>query len=57
MTFLIVGSGLYGLTRNKLAHEKSKSYFIIEKRDRTCGNIVTEDLKGTPIHKYGQPLD
>lgn len=51
--FLIVGSGLYGLTWNKLAQEKGKSCLIIEKRDRIGGNIITEDWKGIPIHKYG----
>lgn len=51
--FLIVGSGLYGLTWNKLAQEKGKSCLIIEKRDQLGGNIITEDWKGIPIHKYG----
>lgn len=51
--FLIVGSGLYGLTWNKLAQEKGKSCLIIEKRDQIGGNIITEDWKGIPVHKYG----
>lgn len=51
--FLIVGSGLYSLTWNKLAQEKGKSCLIIEKRDRIGGNIITEDWNGIPVHKYG----
>lgn len=51
--YLIVGSGLYGLTWNKLAQQFNKSVLILEKRDRIGGNIVTEDWNGIPVHKYG----
>ena len=51
--YLIVGSGLYGLTWNKLAQLFGKDVLIIEKRDRLGGNIITEDWNGIPVHKYG----
>ena len=51
--YLIIGSGLYGLTWNKLAQLFGKDVLIIEKRDRIGGNIITEDWNGISVHKYG----
>lgn len=51
--FIIVGSGLYGLTFNYLARQEGYSCLIIERRKHIGGNIYTPIIDGIPIHQYG----
>lgn len=51
--FIIVGSGLYGLTFNYLARQAGYSCLIIERRKHIGGNIYTPIIDGIPIHQYG----
>ena len=51
--FIIVGSGLYGLTFNYLARQEGYSCLIIERRKHIGGNIYTPVIDGIPIHQYG----
>lgn len=51
--FIIVGSGLYGLTFNYLARKNGYKCLIVEKRPHIGGNIYTPIIDGIPIHQYG----
>lgn len=51
--FIIVGSGLFGLTFNYLAKQKGYTCCIIERRPHIGGNIYTPIIDNIPIHKYG----
>ena len=51
--FVIVGSGLYGLTFNYLARQHGYTCLIVEKRPHIGGNIYTPIVDGIPIHQYG----
>lgn len=51
--FIIVGSGLYGLTLARLLTNFGMKCLIIEKRDKLGGNIVCDQIEGINIHKYG----
>lgn len=53
MSYLIVGSGLYGATFARILAENNKKVFIIEKRNHIGGNCYTEKIDGINVHKYG----
>lgn len=50
---LIVGSGLYGATFAHLAMKQGKRCLVIEKRQKTGGNIRCESIEGINTHIYG----
>ena len=53
MSYLIVGSGLFGAV---FAHEAAKAgnkVTVIEKRDHIAGNIYTKEVDGIQVHVYG----
>ena len=51
--YLIVGSGLYGSIFAREATNKGYKCLVIDKRDNVGGNIYTEKVEGTNVHKYG----
>lgn len=51
--YLVVGSGLFGSTFARLAKDAGKSVIVVEKRDHIGGNVYTEEIEGTNVHKYG----
>ncbi len=51
--YLIVGSGLYGVTFAHLAHKQGKKCLVIDKRAHLGGNIYCESIEGINVHKYG----
>ena len=51
--YLIVGSGLYGITSARLLTNAGYKCLIIEQRDILGGNIVDENIDGILVHKYG----
>ena len=51
--YLVVGSGLFGATFANLAKKDNKNVLVIEKRNNIAGNIYTEEIEGTQVHKYG----
>lgn len=51
--YLIVGSGLYGVTFAHLAHKQGKKGLVIDKRAHLGGNIYCESIEGINVHKYG----
>ena len=51
--YLIVGSGLYGVTIAQQAKKAGKSVLVIDKRPNVGGNIYTEKVEGINVHKYG----
>ena len=51
--YLIVGSGLYGAVFAQQAQKKGKKVLVIDKRPNIAGNVYTEDIEKTHVHKYG----
>lgn len=51
--YLIIGSGLYGVTIAQQAKKAGKSVLVIDKRPNVGGNIYTEKVEGINVHKYG----
>lgn len=51
--YLIVGSGLFGVTCARKLADEGYSVCVIEKRSHIGGNIYTENIEGINIHKYG----
>lgn len=51
--YLIVGSGLYGVTFAHLAHKHGKKCLVIDKQAHLGGNIFCESIEGINVHKYG----
>ena len=51
--YLIVGSGLFGVTFANLAKKDGKKILVIEKRPNIGGNVYTEMIEGIHVHKYG----
>jgi UDP-galactopyranose mutase len=51
--YLIVGSGLFGITFARLATDAGKSCLIIDKRSHIGGNCYTENIEGINVHMYG----
>lgn len=51
--YLIVGSGIFGLTCARLLTDSGKRCLVIDKRDHIGGNCYTQNVKGIEVHKYG----
>lgn len=51
--YLIVGSGLFGITFARLATDAGRSCLVIDKRSHIGGNCYTEKIEGINVHKYG----
>lgn len=51
--FLVVGSGFFGSTFSRLAAEKNKTCYVVEKRNHIGGNCYTEKIENINVHKYG----
>lgn len=51
--YLIVGSGLFGLTCARILTDSGKHCLVIDKRSVLGGNCYTEDIAGIQVHKYG----
>jgi UDP-galactopyranose mutase len=51
--FLIVGTGLYGLTIARLLHDAGKKVFVIDKRAHIGGNCASCNINGIDVHLYG----
>lgn len=51
--YLIVGSGLFGVTFAHRAKEAGKSCLVIDKRPHLGGNVYCESCNGINVHKYG----
>lgn len=51
--YLIVGSGLFGVTFGHLAAKQGKKCLVIDKRSHLGGNIYCENIEGINVHKYG----
>ena len=51
--YLIVGSGLFGVTFAYKAHQAGKSCLVIDKRPQLGGNVYCEQTEGINVHKYG----
>ena len=51
--YLIVGSGLFGVTFARQALDQGNKVLIIDKRDHYGGNCYTENIDGIEVHKYG----
>lgn len=51
--YLIVGSGLFGITFAHLATKQGKKCLVIDKRPHLGGNVYCENIEGINVHKYG----
>jgi UDP-galactopyranose mutase len=51
--YLIVGSGLFGITFANIAKKNGKNCLIIDKRDHIGGNCYTKNIEGINVHMYG----
>lgn len=51
--YLIVGAGLYGSTFARLAAQKGKRCYVIDKRDKVAGNCADYLECGIHVHQYG----
>ena len=51
--YLIVGSGLFGVTFANLARKQGKRCLVIDKRVHAGGNVYCEEREGINVHKYG----
>lgn len=51
--YLIVGSGLFGVTFAYMAKQAGKKCMVIDKRQHIGGNVYCENIKGINVHKYG----
>ena len=51
--YLIVGSGLYGVTLARELTDAGKTVLVIEKRNHIGGNVYTEKIEDINVHKYG----
>ena len=51
--YLVVGSGLYGSVFAQQAKKAGKKVLVIDKRPHIAGNVYTETIEGTHVHKYG----
>ena len=51
--YLIVGSGLFGVTFAHLATKQGKKCLVIDKRPHLGGNVYCENIEGINVHKYG----
>lgn len=53
MRYLIVGSGLFGSIYARELALAGYPVQVIERRHHIAGNIYTEDIEGTQVHRYG----
>ena len=53
ITYLIVGSGLFGSVFAREATDKGYKVLVIDKRNHLGGNIYDEEITGLPVCKYG----
>ena len=51
--YLIVGSGLFGVTFAYFAKRRGKKCLVIDKRPHLGGNVYCESVEGINVHKYG----
>jgi UDP-galactopyranose mutase len=51
--YLIVGSGLFGLTFAYKAKKAGKKVLVIDKRYHLGGNVYCETIEGINVHRYG----
>lgn len=51
--WIVVGGGLFGAVFTHYAIEAGKSVLVLERRERTGGNIRCEQYNGVTMHKYG----
>ena len=51
--YLVVGAGLFGAVFACEARKAGKQVLVIDKRDHIAGNVYTEDIEGTHVHRYG----
>lgn len=51
--YLIVGSGLFGVTFAYCAKQMGKKCLVIDKRVHLGGNIYCEEVEGINVHVYG----
>ncbi len=51
--YLIVGSGLFGVTFAYKAKQIGKKCLVIDKRPHIGGNVYCENISGINVHKYG----
>lgn len=51
--YLIVGSGLFGVTFAYRAKQLGKKCLVIDKRSHLGGNVYCEKIEGINVHKYG----
>ena len=51
--YLIIGSGIFGITLAEHLKRYGKSVLIIEKRHHIGGNCYTEEQNGIQVHKFG----
>lgn len=51
--FVVVGSGLFGSTFARLAHDAGFKSLVLERRKHLGGNIYCEEKEGINVHKYG----
>ena len=51
--YLIVGAGLYGAVFARQAADAGKKVLVIDKRPHIAGNVYTEEIEGSQVHKYG----
>ena len=51
--YLIVGSGLFGVTFAYIAKKAGKSCLVIDKRPQLGGNVYCEEQEGIHVHCYG----
>ena len=53
LDYLVVGSGFFGATFARLAHDAGRSVVVIESRSHIAGNAYTEQRDGIDVHVYG----
>ena len=47
--YLVVGSGLFGVTFAYLAHKAGKKCLVIDKRQHLGGNVYCENVEGINV--------
>lgn len=51
--YLVVGSGLYGVTFAREMADQGNTVLVIDKRDNVAGNVYTKRIEGINVHVYG----
>lgn len=52
-SYLIIGSGLFGVTVAYSLKQRGHKCLVIDKRPHIGGNVYTENVNGINVHKYG----